>query len=170
MNQNEAKDVDEQTQLISKFRQLHKKVCDHLERLVKASITKQIAESKLQSWSIGFDTHYGDNGEFDASIVQNSCVQFKGVKSGDGAHFIAIFKIDGKLKSLFEKYNQPTEFEITVDDENGDDYISISKERQIHALYGCIISYNCELSREGIDNYSKFVDALDKSLLFTLIE
>lgn len=170
MNQDVAKDVDEQTQLKTKFRQQHKKVCDHLERLVKKSVKRQIVESKLQSWTIGFDTHYGDNGEFDTSIVQSTCVQFKGVRSGDGAHFIALFKIVGKLKSLFEKYNQPTEFEIIVDDENGDDYISISKERQIHSLYGCMISYNCELNREGIDNYSKFVDALDKSLLFTLIE
>ena len=163
-------EFDEKTQLRSEFGQLHKSVCDWLERLVRMSIKEQISESKFRDWSIGFNRLYGNNGEFDASIVDKRCVQFKSVRRGEGEHFIAFFEVQGKLKNLFDKHNQPTEFEIIVDNDDGDDYVSISKEEQIDSLYGCMISYNCELNREGIDSYSKFVNELEKSLLLILLQ
>jgi hypothetical protein len=163
-------EFDEKTQLRSEFGQLHKSVCDWLERLVRMSIKEQISESKFRDWSIGFNRLYGNNGEFDASIVEKRYVQFKSVRRGDGEHFIAFFEVQGKLKNLFEKHNQPTEFEIIVDNDDGDDYVSISKEEQIDSLYGCMISYNCELDREGVAGYSKFVNELEKSLLLILLQ
>jgi len=163
-------EFDEKTQLRSEFGQLHKSVCDWLERLVRMSIKEQISESKFRDWSIGFNRLYGNNGEFDASIVEKRYVQFKSVRRGEGEHFIAFFEVQGKLKNLFEKHNQPTEFEIIVDNDDGDDYVSISKEEQIDSLYGCMISYNCELDREGLESYSKFVNELEKSLLLILLQ
>lgn len=163
-------EFDEKTQLRSEFGQLHKSVCDWLDRLVRMSVKEQISESKFRDWSIGFNRLYGNNGEFDASIVEKRYVQFKSVRRGEGEHFIAFFEVQGKLKNLFEKHNQPTEFEIIVDNDDGDDYVSISKEEQIDSLYGCMISYNCELDREGVEGYSKFVNELEKSLLLILLQ
>jgi len=163
-------EFDEKTQLRSEFGKLHKSVCDWLERLVRMSIKEQISESKFRDWSIGFNRLYGNNGEFDASIVEKRYVQYKSVRRGEGEHFIAFFVVQGKLKNLFEKHNQPTEFEIIVDNDDGDDYVSISKEQQIDSLYGCMISYNCELDREGVESYSKFVNELEKSLLLILLQ
>jgi molybdopterin converting factor small subunit len=162
-------EFDEKTQLRSEFVKLHKSVCDWLERLVRMSIKEQISESKFRDWSIGFNRLYGNNGEFDASIVEKRYVQYKSVRRGEGEHFRAFFVVQGKLKNLFEKHNQPTEFEIIVDND-GDDYVSISKEQQIDSLYGCMISYNCELDREGVESYSKFVNELEKSLLLILLQ
>jgi hypothetical protein len=163
-------EFDEKTQLRSEFGQLHKSVCDWLERLVRMSIKEQISESKFRDWSIGFNRLYGNNGEFDANIVEKRYVQFKSVRRGEGEHFIAFFEVQGKLKNLFEKHNQPTKFEIILDNDDGDDYVSISKEQQIDSLYGCMISYNCELDREGVEIYSKFVNELEKSLLLILLQ
>ncbi len=163
-------EVDEKTQLRSEFRQLHKSVCDWLERLVRMSIKEHISESKFRDWSIGLNRLYGNNSEFDASIVEKRYVQFKSVRRGEGEHFIAFFEVQGKLKNLFEKHNQPTEFKIIVDNDDGDDYVSISKEQQIDSLYGCMISYNCEIDREGVESYSKFVNELEKSLLLILLQ
>lgn len=163
-------ELDEKTQLRSEFGQLHKSVCDWLERLVRMSIKEQISASKFRDWSIGFNRLYGNNGEFDASIVEKRYVQFKSVRRGEGEHFIAFFEVQGKIKNLFERHKQPTEFEIIVDNDDGDDYVSISKEEQIDSLYGCMISYNCELDREGVESYSKFVDELEKSLLLILLQ
>ena len=71
---------------------------------------------------------------------------------------------------MFEKHNQPTNFEIIVDNDDGEDYVSISKERQIDSLYGCMISHNCDLTKESVDDYAKFVNDLEKSLLLMLLE
>jgi hypothetical protein len=163
-------EFDELTQLKRDFGKLHQNVCGWLEQLVRMSIKDQISESKFRDWSIGFNRLYGNNGEFDASIVKKRYVQFKSVRRGEGEHFIAFFEVKEKLKNLFEKHNQPTEFEIIVDNDDGDDYVSISKEEQIDSLYGCMISYNCELDREGVESYSKFVNELEKSLLLVLLQ
>jgi len=163
-------EYDEKSQLESDFRQLHKSVCDWLERLVRMSIKMQIEESKFRNWSIGFNVLYRNNGEFDANIVDKRCVQFKSVSEGEDEHFIAFFEIQGTLKSLFEKYNQPITFEIIVDNVYGEDYILITKEDQIDWLNDCMISYNCELNKEDIDKYSIFVNELEKSLLFILLQ
>jgi hypothetical protein len=134
------------------------------------SIKEQIAKSNFRDWSVGFNRHYGNNGKFDASIVDKRYVQFESVRRGAGRHFIACFEVQGKLKTLFDKHNQPTEFEIIVDNDDGDDYVSISIKEQVDSLYGCMISYNCELNSEGVEGYSKFVNDLEKSLLLMLLE
>lgn len=163
-------EFDEQTQLRDDFRQLNKSVSDSLERLVKMSIKEQIVKSNSRNWSIGFNRLHGNNGKFDASIVDKRYVQFKSVRRGKGEHFIACFEVQGKLKTLFDKHNQPTEFEIDVDNGDGDDYVSISMEDQVDSLYYCMISYNHELNRKNMDSYSKFVNELDKTLLLILLQ
>jgi hypothetical protein len=57
-----------------------------------------------------------------------------------------------------------------VDNVYGEDYILITKEDQIDWLNDCMISYNCELNKEDIDKYSIFVNELEKSLLFILLQ
>ena len=163
-------EAEEKSDLRKNFGQLHRKVCDWLERLVKASIKDQINQNKFGEWSIGFNRLYGNNGEFDPSVVKKRYVQFSTVRRGEGEHFIAYFELQGKIRDLFEKHNQPTNFEIIVDNDDGEDYVSISKEGQIDSLYGCMISYNCDLSKESVDDYAKFVNDLEKSLLLMLLE
>lgn len=162
--------AEEKSDLRKNFGQLHKKVCDWLERLVKASIKDQINQNKFVEWSISFNRLYGSNSEFAHSVVKKRYVQFSSVRRGEGEHFIAYFELQGKMKGLFEKHNQPSNFQIIVDNEDGEDYVSFSKERQIDFLYGCTISYNCDLSKESIDDYARFVSDLEKSLSFMLYE
>lgn len=162
-------ETEEKSDLRKNFGQLHRKVCDWLERLVKASIKDQINQNKFGEWSIGFNRLYGNNGEFDPGIVQKRYVQFSSVRRGEGEHFIAYFELQGKVKDLFEKHKQPTNFEIIVDNDDGEDYVSISKVEEIDSLYGCMISYNCDLSTQGVEDYSKFINDLDKSLLLMLL-
>ena len=163
-------ETEEKLDLRKNFGQLHRKVCDWLERLVKASIKDQINQNNFGEWSIGFNRLYGNNGEFDPSVVKKRYVQFSSVRRGEGEHFIAYFELQGKIRSLFDKHNQPTNFEIIVDNDDGEDYVSISKEGQIDSLYGCMISYDCDLSKDSVDNYAKFVNDLEKSLLLMLLE
>lgn len=162
-------EIEEQYDVRKNFGQLHKKVCDWLERLVKASIKEQITQSNFRQWSVGFNRLYSNSSEFDTCIVQKRYVQFSSVHKGEGEHFIANFELQGKIKDLFEKHKQPTNFEIIVDNDDGDDYVSISNEDQIDSLYGCMVSYNCDLNKQGLADYAEFVNDLDKSLMFMLL-
>lgn len=163
-------EVEEKSDVQLKFRDLHKKVCELLERLVKASIKEQILKSKFREWTVGINRLNGNTSEFDPSIVQKRYVQFTSSRKGEGEHFIACFELQGKIRDLFDKHNQPINFEITVDNDDLEDSVSISKEKQIDSLYGCMASYNCDFSKKGLEEYSQFVNSLEKSLLLILFE
>lgn len=163
-------ELGNQSKLDNDFRALRNKVCDWLELLVKASVKEHITESKFKNWTIGFNKLNVQDCVFEQNIVQKRHVQFLNFRRGDGEHFIAEFQLQGKLKSLFEKFNQPTFFEIIVDNDDGGDNVSITSEQQIHSLYGCTISYECTLNKQGVSDYQKFVNELNKSLLFLLLE
>lgn len=162
--------IDQETQLKDELRQLHKTVCVLLERLVKISIKDQINQSLRREWSIGFNKVYGTSSEFNPSVVERRYVQFSSVERGEGEYFIAHFSVQGKLRDLFEKYNQPNQFEFIVDNDYGYDSVSITEERQIDALHSFMIFQKCELSKHGVDGYTEFVNDLKKSLLFMCLE
>lgn len=163
-------EVEKNSDLRKKFAQHHKKLCDWLERLVKASIEAQINQNKFRGWSIGDNSDYGSNSKFDSRIVEKRYVQFASACREADGHFSAYFELQGKIRDLFEKHKQPTKFELIVDNDDREDYVLVSNEEQIGSLYGCVISYNCDFSEDSVRAYIMFVNDLEKTLLLTLLE
>lgn len=157
--------------LRNRFGALHSKVLEKLEQLLRASIKQHITIAKYKSWSTGFEKRFTDDAFFAETIESKRNVQFVNLKSGDTQyHFFANFILTGKLCELFEKYNQPINFQIVIDDEASEGIIDIRSDKDLERLYGLSANYNCEITDSGIDGYEEFVKALDKKLLFTTIE
>lgn len=157
--------------LRNRFGVLHTKVLEKLEQLLYSSIKQHITIAKYKSWSTGFEKRFTDDAFFAEIIESKRNVQFVSLKSGDTQyHFFANFILTGKLCELFEKYNQPINFQIIIDDEASEGIIDIRSDKDLERLYGLSANYNCEITDSGIDGYEEFVKALDKKLLFTTIE
>jgi len=164
------KEIEDDKALKRKFSELHKKVCDWLERLVKLSIKDHISQNLYGVWTVGLDNTFLQNCVFDESIVEKRFVQYSNLRRGEGDHFIAFFTVEGKLKKIFEKHLQPIKFEIVVDNDDGGDNLTIKNLNQIESLYGCMANYNCNIDFQGVNEYENFVNEIEKCLLFILME
>jgi len=150
---------------------LNSKVLGHLEMLLHLSIKEHINISKYKCWSTGFESRFTDDAIFSDVIVDKRNVQFHSLRAGETQyHFIANFKITGKIAELFEKYNQSTNFEIVVDDDSGEGNVDIRSPKDLVKLYGLSAHSNFEMTDSGVDTYEDFVNALDKKLLFVKID
>jgi len=150
---------------------LNSKVLGHLEMLLHLSIKEHINISKYKCWSTGFESRFTDNAIFSDVIVEKRNVQFHSLRAGETQyHFIANFKITGKIAELFEKYNQSTNFEIVVDDDSGEGNVDIRSPKDLVKLYGLSAHSNFEMTDSGVDTYEDFVNVLDKKLLLVKID
>jgi hypothetical protein len=96
-----------------RFEKLNSKVLGHLEMLLHLSIQEHINISKYKCWSTGFEKRFTDNAIFSDVIVEKRNVQFHNLSAGETQyHFIANFKITGKIAKLFEKYNLELQYSV----------------------------------------------------------
>lgn len=156
------KDISEQA------RQLKNSIEKLLLSRVKLAVTEIINTD--YDWTVGVGSYYYGDGKFSDGIVKKYSVEFESISqpNTDG-HFETYFSIEGKLLQCFEEYGCTPRLEVTLDNDSGEDHVSLNSEDDVGHLYGPYLHMPVPSTEEELEKLIKLKSSLEKVLMFNII-
>lgn len=151
------------------IREAVKAIDKFLLKLVQNSIKDYI--NKNGSWSIAKGNWSSEYDEFDAGTRRKYCVQITRVDMTQyGGDFECTFKVVGRLAKLFKKHNIYIQFDVSVNNESGEEHASIYRDGRVSST---VSSVHCHVKNSNnweLEQYRDFLHIISKEFLFDLIK
>ena len=137
--------------------------------LVQKSIKDYV--TKNGSWSIAKGSLSSEYEEFDAGTTRKYCVQIIRVDMTQyGGDFECTFKVVGRLAKLFKKHKIYEQFEVTIDNDSGDEHTSINRVERVSNRVSHVHCYAMNSNNWELDQYKDFLQVISKDFVFCLME
>ena len=163
------KNLEDLSNIQEKIRTTKRDVADLILKQIHNAIKEIISDGS--SWTVGVGSYYRNDGKFSEDIVNKYCVKFLSAEQPQThGHFDTYFEITGRLANTFEKYEYNNRIEVTLDNESGEDNVSIYDESDIDNLYSPNLNFYTDETQEELDKLIKFKNSIIKNLMFQIID
>ena len=137
--------------------------------LVQKSIKEYIEENG--SWNISKGNWSSEYDEFSRKTIRKYCVQITSVDMTQyGGDFECKFKVVGKLAKLFKSHNVFNQFEVSITNDSGEEYTSISNTERCDRRVSTVHCYARNVNNWNADEYKNFLQVISKDFLFEIIK
>lgn len=151
------------------IREAVKAIDKFLLKLVQNSIKDYI--NKNGSWSIAKGNWSSEYDEFDAGTRRKYCVQITRVDMTQyGGDFECTFKVVGRLAKLFKKHNVHCQFDVSINNENGEEHASIYRDERVSSTVSSVHCHVRNINNWELEQYRDFLHIISKEFLFDFIK
>ena len=163
------KNLEDLSNIQEQIRTVRKEVADLILQQIHNAVKEIISDGT--SWTVGATSYYRNDGKFSDDIVKKYCVNFLSAEQPQThGHFDTHFEITGRLGKTFEKYGYSNRIDVTLDNDSGEDNISIYNESDVESFYSPSLNFRVEPTQEGLENLVKFKESILKNLMFQIID
>lgn len=163
------KKLDEESNKVQLIREAVKAIDKFLLKLVQNSIKDYI--NKNGSWSIAKGNWSSEYDEFDAGTRRKYCVQITRVDMTQyGGDFECTFKVVGRLAKLFKKHNVYCQFDVSVNNESGEEHASIYRDERVSSTVSSVHCHVRNSNNWELEQYRDFHHIISKEFLFDFIK
>jgi len=163
------KNLEDLSNIQEKIRALKKEVANLILQQIQNAVKEIISDGS--SWTVGVTSYYRNDGKFSDEIVKKYCVNFLSAEQPQThGHFDTHFEVTGRLGNTFEKYGYSNRIDVTLDNDSGEDNISIYNEDDVESFYSPSVNFHVEQTQEGLENLIKFKESIFKNLMFQIID
>jgi hypothetical protein len=163
------KNLENLENIQEKIRTTKREVADLILQQIHNAVKEIISDGT--SWTVGVTSYHRNDGKFSDEIVKKYCVRFLSVEQPQThGHFDTHFEITGRLGKTFEKYGFSNRIEVTLDNDSGEDNMSIYSEDDVESFYSPSLNFRVEPTQEGLENLIKFKESILKNLMFQIID
>ncbi len=162
------KKLDEENNSQNEINRIIDSIDKFLLFLVKKSIKEHVDD--IGTWSISKGNTPSDYAEFSNSIIEKYFVQITSVGMTEyGGNFECKFQIVGTLSEIFKANNIFNIFEVSFDNDYGNEYLDISDTNLIDKKIFGYSSYIRNVNNWNAEEYLNFYHTISKDFLFDIL-